>query len=431
MATSGAEEGTKEDSRKTQDPVRETSGGIHGSAKVKAETHTIQAATITEQDLHLSAVYNRIMKTNKEYYSEDKIVTQGDILIKRTRRMATRCKSCLWPRAADGNIRVPFNLNFPGYSNSNLALICNAMEEYETLTCVRFINRTTENDYINISSSEGCSSFVGRNGGAQSLVLNSTECMKRGVIQHELQHVLGFYHEISRSDRATYISIMTDLIYPAHITEFAILGGDTLGLPYDYKSVMHYGKYAYTINENQPTIIPTPDPAVPIGQRYGLSVLDVQKLNKLYKCNVCSTLLNEVNGTFTSTNFYNGYPDGMSCVWLIRVPYGQVALTFNYFDILNTNGCVADYVKIYDGPTRNYPLLLDRACGTVQYPMIISTTDQMLIKFISDGSVPTSGFKASYKTELASLQLVMATISDQTMINPRNSNCNLKNRSEP
>ncbi|XP_018431940.1 PREDICTED: astacin-like metalloendopeptidase [Nanorana parkeri] len=351
-----------------------------------------------ERELDRSVVYALILQVNKDYSSEVNRVTQGDILLKRISRVATSCTSCLWPIASDGTVRVPFILNNAGYSNSDLALIRNAMQEYEALTCARFVSRTTESSYLNITSSGGCFSFVGRTGGAQILQLYSSGCMKRGIIQHELQHALGFYHEITRSDKDSYIIIRDEFIIPEYLNSFHKLEGNTLGLPYDYNSVMHYDRYAYTTNDSEPTIVPTPDPNVPVGQRYGLSDLDVQKINKLYKCNVCSTLLNEESGTFSSTSFATGYPNNMICVWLIRVPNGQVALTFNYFDIQNTAGCVADYIRIYDGPTRNYPLLLDRACGTVQTPTIISSTEQMLIEFVSDGSVPSAGFKASYTT---------------------------------
>ncbi|CAI9561195.1 unnamed protein product [Staurois parvus] len=271
------------------------------------------------------------------------------------------------------------------------------MQEYETLTCVRFVNWTTETDYIDIASSGGCLSYIGRIGGAQSLLIYSPGCMQRAIIQHELQHALGFYHENARIDRDQYIIVRTEYIIPELLYNFNLVTeGDMLGLPYDYTSVMHYDKYAFTINASEPTIIPTPNPDTDIGQRYGLTVLDVKKVNKLYNCSVCSKLLNETWGNFSSTDFSTEYPT-TGCVWLIRVPDGQVALTFTYFNIQNTE-CVPNYMVIYDGPTKNYPLLVDRACGTVQYPTIISSTDQMLIEFVSHDSDPSAGFTASYKT---------------------------------
>lgn len=58
----------------------------------------------------------------------------------------------------------------------------------------------------------------------------------------------------------------------------------TQGTPYDYNSVMHYGRNAFT-NGNGSTII-TKDPKFQdvIGQRLEVSPNDILKLNRLYSC---------------------------------------------------------------------------------------------------------------------------------------------------
>ena len=38
------------------------------------------------------------------------------------------------------------------------------MEGIEKHTCVRFVDRTNEDDYIKFESDEGCSSFLGKQG---------------------------------------------------------------------------------------------------------------------------------------------------------------------------------------------------------------------------------------------------------------------------
>lgn len=58
----------------------------------------------------------------------------------------------------------------------------------------------------------------------------------------------------------------------------------THGVPYDYWSVMHYGKDAFS-NGNGSTIITTdPNYQDVIGQQLGMSPRDVEELNLLYKC---------------------------------------------------------------------------------------------------------------------------------------------------
>ena len=57
-----------------------------------------------------------------------------------------------------------------------------------------------------------------------------------------------------------------------------------MNVPYDYSSVMHYGKTAFG-NGSEPTIITrVPDFMDVIGQRMEFSDSDVLKLNQLYNC---------------------------------------------------------------------------------------------------------------------------------------------------
>ena len=55
-----------------------------------------------------------------------------------------------------------------------------------------------------------------------------------------------------------------------------------LDAPYDYSSVMHYGSHAFAKGYG-PTIVPK-KPASLLGQRNGLSDIDIWKINKLYNC---------------------------------------------------------------------------------------------------------------------------------------------------
>ena len=59
----------------------------------------------------------------------------------------------------------------------------------------------------------------------------------------------------------------------------------TQGIPYDLRSIMHYSSRAFSIN-GQPTIVPV-DPSVnerDLGQRNGLTDLDLQHVRTLYNC---------------------------------------------------------------------------------------------------------------------------------------------------
>ncbi|XP_040266965.1 embryonic protein UVS.2-like [Bufo bufo] len=337
--------------------------------------------------------FAKIIKVNKE---NDINLHQGDML-ETTGRSATSCTGCLWPKSANGTVNVPYSFA-SNYSIGNLNLFKTSMEEFETLTCVRFVPRTTENDYLNIMTSNGCASYVGRIGGGQMVALDMGGCMYRGIIQHELNHALGFYHEHTRSDRDNYVTIMYQYIAPGHVMNFYKQNTNNLGLEYDYKSVMHYDSFAFSNTSGQPTIVTIPVPNIPIGQIDGLSVLDVSKINRLYQCNACAYLLNEKNGSLTSANYPSAYPNNASCVWLIRTPSDQVTLNFVAFDVQSSPNCISDYIRIYDGPTKKDSLLLDRTCGTGLIPQIIASTNQLLVEFSSDSSVAGVGFKATYSS---------------------------------
>ncbi|CAI9615069.1 unnamed protein product [Staurois parvus] len=271
------------------------------------------------------------------------------------------------------------------------------MTEFETLTCVRFVPHTTENDYLNISPEVGCYSYIGRIGGRQTVSLGGG-CVYMGIIQHELEHALGFYHEHTRSDRDNYIDINFQYISEGYQGDFAKVDTNNLGSPYDYGSVMHYDAYAFSNTSNKPTIVPKPDPNVPIGQTIGLSVLDVLKINLLYQCSVCATLLNNNTGIFTSANYPLAYPDNVNCVWLIRATSGQASLNFSSFNIQSTPNCESDYMRIYDGPSKYSPVLLDKMCGSKTVPRLIASTSHMLVEFVSDGAVGGVGFQATYSS---------------------------------
>ncbi|XP_053576764.1 embryonic protein UVS.2-like [Bombina bombina] len=336
-------------------------------------------------------VFSRILEKNQ---ASKALIQQGDILVKKGRN-AYNCADCLWPKSSDGTVKVPYKLS-ASYSAQNIALLNSAMQEFESLTCVRFVPWTTEKDFLNILASDGCSSYIGRIGGSQELNLDINGCMRLGKIEHEMNHALGFFHEQNRSDRDDYVTIMTQYISESYFYNFEKLNTNNLGVEYDYGSVMHYPSYAFSNTSGKDTIIPKGNPNIPIGQRDGLSPLDISKINKLYKCDVCSNLFSTINGIVTSANYPSSYPNNANCVWLIRTPSGQVSLQFNAFDIQYSSGCVSDYLKIYDGPSKMSPVLVDRTCGTGLVPLMISSSNQMLIEFVSDGQGTATGFKASY-----------------------------------
>jgi hypothetical protein len=151
-------------------------------------------------------------------------------------------------------------------------------------TPLRLRPRTAaDRDYVVFRElGDGCWSYLGRQGGPQDI--DVTTC-GGGNIAHELMHAAGFYHEQSRGDRDSYISIMWDEISPEMRSNFdkRDARGQDIGA-YDYDSIMHYPSHAGSRTGN-PTIVPRV-PNARIGQRDGLSALDRAAIDTLYPTNV-------------------------------------------------------------------------------------------------------------------------------------------------
>ena len=71
---------------------------------------------------------------------------------------------------------------------------------------------------------------------------SGNNCYSKKTITHEFVHAFGLYHEQSRSDRDKYVTINWDKVLARHCRNFVKQETSlTFGVPYDGKSLMHYG----------------------------------------------------------------------------------------------------------------------------------------------------------------------------------------------
>lgn len=129
--------------------------------------------------------------------------------------------------------------------------------------------------------------------GKQSVLLTARCLRSRGLILHELAHLVGLYHEHQRPDRDQYIEILYDNVPPYFHFLFTKYDYDTHGIEYDFSSIMHYPLNAFAPQDQLQTmtiqILSNVTPSGPvgnIGQRHSLSKTDFKKVNVMYSCPV-------------------------------------------------------------------------------------------------------------------------------------------------
>ncbi|XP_031151359.1 meprin A, alpha (PABA peptide hydrolase), tandem duplicate 1 isoform X2 [Sander lucioperca] len=171
-----------------------------------------------------------------------------------------------------------------------------AFEMYRLKSCIDFKPYEGEKTYIKFEKRGGCFSSVGDQQNGQILSLGSG-CDHKAVIEHELLHALGFYHEQSRTDRDDYVDIWLDEVTPGLQHNFNKYNDDYItdqNTAYDYESVMHYRPFSFNKNESIPTITTKiPEFYNIIGQYLDFSKMDVLRLNRMYNCSGPLTLLDQ------------------------------------------------------------------------------------------------------------------------------------------
>ncbi|XP_059191459.1 high choriolytic enzyme 1-like [Centropristis striata] len=246
---------------------------------VSAWTEAQGDPTVTEQ----------LENANKDLGRDrDGIEVIGDIAVSRQAytRNADPCvrRGCMWPKATDGKVYIPYVIA-NHYSTQELNIINRGINSFSYSTCIRFYPRRNERDFLYIQSLDGCYSYVGRQGNAQTVSLSRRGCIYHGTVQHELLHALGFNHEQCRSDRDQHIRVVEQNILKGQAYNFNKIDTLNQGTPYDYDSVMHYGRLAFSKDNQSPTMVAVPNPRSVFGTATQMSRNDINRINLLYCSN--------------------------------------------------------------------------------------------------------------------------------------------------
>ncbi|CAH3142024.1 unnamed protein product, partial [Porites lobata] len=236
--------------------------------------------------LILSSLVSTFANPEENLNSKDDLF-EGDMRFTNYQKAAARglIRSTIKTKKWTGAV-VPYTIH-SSLANEQWAVnaIKGGIAEWEQKTCLRFKQRSNERSYLEFFLGSGCWSWVGMNGGKQQVSLGRG-CWYTGVAAHEIGHALGFYHEQSRPDRDQYVKIFWENISSGHAHNFNKYGTNfvtTFGTPYDYNSVMHYSRRAFSKN-GQNTIVALSDPNIALGQRRGLSKIDAEEMSLRYGC---------------------------------------------------------------------------------------------------------------------------------------------------
>lgn len=156
-----------------------------------------------------------------------------------------------------GNVYYTFDANV---SAAKQKAFLDGAKEWATFANLHFIPHTLEPNYFTVienPSLGGGQSAVGMVGGQQFLQIGPN-AWNRGTICHELGHTLGLIHEHQRSDRDSFITILTENIFPGDQPNFIKLTNSRNQGAYDFLSVMHYARNAFSTDPDLNTMEPLP-----------------------------------------------------------------------------------------------------------------------------------------------------------------------------
>ena len=247
---------------------------------------------------------------------------------------------------------VPFEID-PALPAVQQTAARNAVAHWEEQTRLSLPpHQAGDSQWIRFMAGAGCSSPVGRQGTSvftpppQDISLASG-CMTGQAI-HEVGHSVGLWHEQSREDRDTFVTINFANIEAGKAFNFDqhISDGDDIGA-YDFGSIMHYGPTAFgkpnPVGGTLTTISPkVPLPAgVTMGQRTGLSRNDRAAVAWMYP-DVYPSGANTWTGRFRGTPTTELlYYSPARRRWFLSVN-GGASLTFRDIDGRATFGDVTD-----------------------------------------------------------------------------------------
>jgi hypothetical protein len=221
-----------------------------------------------------------------------KAIFQGDIVLEKVQSIDPQLpislsygvdySQYLWPKVGN-QFQIPYVVASGSGDVTNLNA---AIAQFNnTFSNIQFVAYTTQTDYVNFyfnpnDFSGECEAIVGRAGGEQQ-VGGSGTCTVATIL-HEMGHTVGLWHEQSRPDRNTYISVNYDNLIKGSISNFNQIydNAQTFGTLFDYASIMEYPAFSFSRNGG-PAIESIPA-GIPLSNLNGYTATDIDGIERLY-----------------------------------------------------------------------------------------------------------------------------------------------------
>uniref|UniRef100_A0A3B3Q430 Procollagen C-endopeptidase enhancer a n=1 Tax=Paramormyrops kingsleyae TaxID=1676925 RepID=A0A3B3Q430_9TELE len=114
----------------------------------------------------------------------------------------------------------------------------------------------------------------------------------------------------------------------------------------------------------------------------------------------CGGKIQKAQGSLKTPNWpEKNYPAGITCSWHIIVePDMVIEVKFDKFDLEPDSYCRFDYVVFFNGGQNDNSRRIGKYCGDSVPKSIVTDGNQLLVQFVSDLSVTSDGFMASYSS---------------------------------
>jgi len=195
-----------------------------------------------------------------------------------------------WP-IVSGVGRVPYTISARDQAvSSALANINKAITQFDTqlVGVIQFVPATPSDTYyaefdLDPANMNGvCEAYEGYQAIAGQIVGGSILCTVPTIL-HEMGHVIGLWHEQSRSDRNTYVQFLESNIDKPQITNFDQLADNEVDVGlYNYASLMHYYAFAFSRDGVSPTLESIPAGIPLSSQLPEYTSGDVDGITRLY-----------------------------------------------------------------------------------------------------------------------------------------------------